>query len=156
MPLLCSRSSTKSPEPNIDQCRNGRLHDERGQRCLKCRRSSSMPAATLMKCGCIALGLISKVEPFTEEQAKNTGTLFREDGAVRTHSLGAGSCLALAIAIKSSLYTADKAWLSLKLAYESVFFGKSKRGVNAAVVCGQREASSYASSAKRTRKSSSG
>jgi ribonuclease VapC len=60
------------------------------------------------------LGLISKVEPFTEEQAKIAGTLIAKTKPLGL-SLGDRSCLALAMALKSPVYTADKVWLSLKL-----------------------------------------
>jgi PIN domain nuclease of toxin-antitoxin system len=60
------------------------------------------------------LGLISKVEPFTQEQAKIAGSLIAKTKPLGL-SLGDRSCLALAIVMKSPIYTADKPWLSLKL-----------------------------------------
>jgi ribonuclease VapC len=60
------------------------------------------------------VGLISKVEPFSAEQAKICGTLIAKTKPLGL-SLGDRSCLALAMAIKLPVYTADKLWLSLKL-----------------------------------------
>jgi PIN domain nuclease of toxin-antitoxin system len=60
------------------------------------------------------LGLISGVEPFSAEQAKIAGTLIAKTKPLGL-SLGDRACLALAIALKSPVYTADKPWLSLKL-----------------------------------------
>src|SRR5471030_3437439 len=48
------------------------------------------------------LGLISKVEPFTEEQAKIAGTLIAKTKSLGL-SLGDRSCLALAMALKSPI-----------------------------------------------------
>ena len=60
------------------------------------------------------LGLISKVEPFTQEQAKIAGTLIAKTKSLGL-SLGDRSCLALAMAMKAPVYTADKPWMRLKL-----------------------------------------
>lgn len=61
-----------------------------------------------------ATGLIAEIVPFTEEQARIAGGL-----VAQTHplglSLGDRACLALALAVKAPVYTADRAWKNLKL-----------------------------------------
>lgn len=61
-----------------------------------------------------ALSPIAEAVPFTEEQAKIAGSL-----VVQTRSLGLSlgdrACLALGIATKAPVYTADRMWKNLKL-----------------------------------------
>jgi ribonuclease VapC len=52
--------------------------------------------------------------PFTEEQAKATGSLIAET-RVFGLSLGDRACLSLAIALKAPVYTTDRSWKNLKL-----------------------------------------
>lgn len=60
------------------------------------------------------VGLISKIEPFSAEQAKISGTLIAKTKPLGL-SLGDRSCLALAMSLKLPVFTADKSWSSLKL-----------------------------------------
>lgn len=59
-------------------------------------------------------GPVQEYAPFTAEQAKMAGSL-----AVQTRSLGLSlgdrACLALGLTLKAPVYTADRAWKSLKL-----------------------------------------
>ena len=61
-----------------------------------------------------ALSPVAEVVPFTEEQARIAGSL-----VVQTRSLGLSlgdrACLALGIATKAPVYTADRTWKNLKL-----------------------------------------
>ena len=55
------------------------------------------------------LALLSRIEPFTESQAKHAAdlrTMTRRDGL----SLGDRACLALALEMGADVYTADHAW----------------------------------------------
>jgi PIN domain nuclease of toxin-antitoxin system len=58
---------------------------------------------------------IAEIVPFDEEQARIAGDLVS-----RTHSLGLSlgdrACLALGIALKAPVYTAETAWKKLKVA----------------------------------------
>jgi len=61
-----------------------------------------------------ALSLVTAAEPYTSEQARIAGDLI-----VKTEkyglSLGARSCLALAISLKAPVYTTEQIWKNLKL-----------------------------------------
>lgn len=61
-----------------------------------------------------ALSPISEIVSFTLEHARIAGDLVRE---TRAHglSLGDRACLALGIALKAPIYTADKSWTKLKI-----------------------------------------
>jgi ribonuclease VapC len=61
-----------------------------------------------------ALSPIHEIEPFTPEQAKTAGSLIRQTKALGL-SIGDRACLALAIALKAPVYTADRLWKNLKL-----------------------------------------
>ncbi|MGD0295282.1 MAG: type II toxin-antitoxin system VapC family toxin [Terracidiphilus sp.] len=61
-----------------------------------------------------ALSTVSKVEPFTIEQAKITGDLIAVTDKYGL-SLGDRSCLALAIALKAPVYTTEQLWKNLKV-----------------------------------------
>jgi ribonuclease VapC len=52
--------------------------------------------------------------PFTAEQAKIAGSLVSQTRRLGL-SLGDRACLALAMVLKSPIYTADKTWRNLKL-----------------------------------------
>ncbi len=54
------------------------------------------------------------VEPFDEDQARITGQLLPRTRSLGL-SLGDRACLALAIALKAPVYTADRAWKGLKI-----------------------------------------
>lgn len=57
---------------------------------------------------------IRQAVPFTAEQAKIAGGLVAETRALGL-SLGDRACLALGLALKAPVYTADRSWKSLKL-----------------------------------------
>jgi len=60
------------------------------------------------------VGIVGKIVPFTADHAKRTGSLIlktRSSGL----SLGDRACLALALELGISVYTADRLWKSLKL-----------------------------------------
>ena len=57
---------------------------------------------------------VGSVESFTPEQARIAGDLIAATEKYGL-SLGDRSCLALAIALKASVYTTEKAWKNLKL-----------------------------------------
>ncbi|MGA2964627.1 MAG: type II toxin-antitoxin system VapC family toxin [Terriglobales bacterium] len=57
---------------------------------------------------------IREAAPFTAEQARIAGTLVTQTRALGL-SLGDRACLALALALKAPVYTADKSWQNLKL-----------------------------------------
>jgi|HubBroStandDraft_1064217.scaffolds.fasta_scaffold00507_20 ribonuclease VapC len=57
---------------------------------------------------------IREVAPFTEEQARVAGSLVAQTRALGL-SLGDRACLALGLALKAPVYTADKSWKKLKL-----------------------------------------
>jgi ribonuclease VapC len=60
------------------------------------------------------LAPIRQAVPFTVEQAKTAGSLIAQTRALGL-SLGDRVCLALAIALKAPVYTADRLWRNLKL-----------------------------------------
>jgi ribonuclease VapC len=61
-----------------------------------------------------ARAALAEVVPFSEEQARIAGELVLL-GRPLGLSLGDRACLALALTLKAPLYTADRAWKSLKL-----------------------------------------
>jgi ribonuclease VapC len=60
------------------------------------------------------LSPIREVFPFTDEHAKLAGSLVAQTRALGL-SLGDRACLALGLALKAPVYTADKSWKNLKL-----------------------------------------
>jgi PIN domain nuclease of toxin-antitoxin system len=54
---------------------------------------------------------VSEVIPFTAEQAKTAGSMIAQTGL----SLGDRACLALGLTLQAPVYTADRAWKSLKI-----------------------------------------
>ena len=60
------------------------------------------------------LSPIREAVPFTPEQAKTAGSLIAQTSTLGL-SLGDRACLALAIALKAPVYTADRLWKNLKL-----------------------------------------
>jgi ribonuclease VapC len=60
------------------------------------------------------LSPIREASPFTDEQAKTAGSLVTQTRAFGL-SLGDRACLALALALKAPVYTADRSWKKLKL-----------------------------------------
>ena len=60
------------------------------------------------------LSPIREVVPFTAEQAKIAGRLVKDTKAFGL-SLGDRACLALGLALKAPVYTADKSWKNLKV-----------------------------------------
>lgn len=61
-----------------------------------------------------ANGLAGDVQTFTAEQAKAAGSLIADTRAFGL-SLGDRACLALALALRAPVYTADRSWKNLKL-----------------------------------------
>lgn len=61
-----------------------------------------------------AVGPIREPIDFTAEQARLAGTLVAATSPLGL-SLGDGACLALGIALKATIYTADRSWKNLKL-----------------------------------------
>jgi ribonuclease VapC len=61
-----------------------------------------------------ATGIIDEAPPFTPEHARLAGTLVGETRSLGL-SLGDRACLALGLAMKVPVYTADRSWKSLKL-----------------------------------------
>jgi PIN domain nuclease of toxin-antitoxin system len=61
-----------------------------------------------------ALSPIREAAVFTGEQAKIAGSLIAQTSGFGL-SLGDRACLALGIALKAPVYTADRSWKSLKL-----------------------------------------
>jgi len=61
-----------------------------------------------------AISPVRDVLPFTEEHAQIAGSLVAETRRLGL-SLGDRACLALGIALKAEVYTAEKAWKNLKL-----------------------------------------
>ncbi|HEY4902846.1 MAG TPA: type II toxin-antitoxin system VapC family toxin [Candidatus Sulfotelmatobacter sp.] len=57
---------------------------------------------------------VREVLPFDEEQARITGDLVTQTGPLGL-SLGDRACLALGIALKLPVYTAERAWKKLKI-----------------------------------------
>ena len=60
------------------------------------------------------LSSVSKIEPYTAEQAKIAGTLISQTKAFGL-SLGDRSCLALAKLRNAAVYTADRSWLNIQV-----------------------------------------
>ena len=60
------------------------------------------------------LSPIREAAPFTDEQARIAGSLVAQTRAFGL-SLGDRACLALGLALKAPVYTADKSWKKLKL-----------------------------------------
>jgi ribonuclease VapC len=60
------------------------------------------------------LSPIGEVAPFTAEHARITGSLIAQTRALGL-SLGDRACLALGLALKAPVYTADRSWKNLKL-----------------------------------------
>jgi len=60
------------------------------------------------------LAPVREAIPFTSEQAKIVGSLIPGTRSLGL-SLGDRACLALALALKAPVYTADKSWKNLKL-----------------------------------------
>ena len=61
-----------------------------------------------------ALSPLAEVVPFTAAHAKIAGSLVAETRALGL-SLGDRACLALGLALKTPVYTADRSWKKLKL-----------------------------------------
>jgi len=61
-----------------------------------------------------ANGVTEEVVDFTSEHAKTAGSLIAETRSLGL-SLGDRACLALALALKAPVYTADRSWKKLKL-----------------------------------------
>lgn len=62
------------------------------------------------------LSTIREAAPFTEEHARFAGSVIAQTRALGLSlSLGDRACLALGIALKAPVYTADKSWKKLKL-----------------------------------------
>jgi len=61
-----------------------------------------------------ATSAVSEVMAFTAEQAEVAGSMIAETRALGL-SLGDRACLALALSLNAPVYTADRAWKSLKL-----------------------------------------
>ena len=60
------------------------------------------------------LSSIREAAPFTDEHARLAGSLVAQTRALGL-SLGDRACLALGLALKAPVYTADKSWKNLKL-----------------------------------------
>lgn len=60
------------------------------------------------------LSPIREAEPFTDEHARIAGSLVTQTRTLGL-SLGDRACLALGLALKAPVYTADKSWKKLKL-----------------------------------------
>jgi len=61
-----------------------------------------------------ATGSVGEIVPFTIEHARAAGNLIGETRALGL-SLGDRACLALGLALKAPVYTADRSWKHLKL-----------------------------------------
>lgn len=61
-----------------------------------------------------ATGVMDEAVAFTAEQAKTAGDLVVQTRALGL-SLGDRACLALGLALRAPVYTADRAWKNLKL-----------------------------------------
>lgn len=61
-----------------------------------------------------ALSPLREVFPFTEDHAKVAGALVTQTRALGL-SLGDRACLALGLALRAPVYTADRSWSKLKL-----------------------------------------
>lgn len=62
----------------------------------------------------VATSGVGEVVPFTVEQARTAGDLIATTAPFGL-SLGDRACIALALDLKSAVYTTDKTWRSLKL-----------------------------------------
>ena len=62
----------------------------------------------------VTVSPIREVIPFTAEHAQIAGSLITHTRALGL-SLGDRACLALGLALRSAVYTADKSWKSLRL-----------------------------------------
>ncbi|HTF43810.1 MAG TPA: type II toxin-antitoxin system VapC family toxin [Terriglobales bacterium] len=60
------------------------------------------------------LSPIAEVAPFTAEHSRITGSLIAQTRALGL-SLGDRACLALGLALKAPVYTADRSWKNLKI-----------------------------------------
>ena len=60
------------------------------------------------------LGLLAGVQPFTERQARVAASL-RGSTRAAGLSLGDRACIALGIELDADVYTADRAWMDVKL-----------------------------------------
>lgn len=61
-----------------------------------------------------ATGSVREAIPFTADQAKTAGSLISQTRALGL-SLGDRACLALGLALKAPIYTADRSWKRLRL-----------------------------------------
>lgn len=61
-----------------------------------------------------ATGSVLEIVPFNLEHAKTAGSLIAETRSLGL-SLGDRACLALGLALKAPVYTADRSWKKLKL-----------------------------------------
>jgi len=61
-----------------------------------------------------AVSPIREAMAFTEEHAKTAGSLITQSRALGL-SLGDRACLALGLALRAAVYTADKSWKGLRL-----------------------------------------
>lgn len=61
-----------------------------------------------------AVSPIREAAPFTEEHARIAGSLVAQTRTLGL-SLGDRACLALGLALKAPVYTADKSWKNLKV-----------------------------------------
>lgn len=61
-----------------------------------------------------ATGSVGEIVPFTTEHARAAGNLIAETRALGL-SFGDRACLALALALRAPVYTADRSWKHLKL-----------------------------------------
>ena len=61
-----------------------------------------------------ATGLLRKAIPFDEQQARAAGSLLGQTRALRL-SLGDRACLALAMALRAPVYTAERLWKRVKV-----------------------------------------
>lgn len=62
----------------------------------------------------VAVSGVGEVVPFTAEQARTAGNLIATTAAFGL-SLGDRACIALALSLKTDVYTTDKTWRGLKL-----------------------------------------
>jgi PIN domain nuclease of toxin-antitoxin system len=61
-----------------------------------------------------ALSAVGEAVPFTREQARIAGSLVTQTRAMGL-SLGDRACIALGLALKAPVYTADRSWKNLRL-----------------------------------------
>ncbi|MDP9038527.1 MAG: type II toxin-antitoxin system VapC family toxin [Acidobacteriota bacterium] len=62
----------------------------------------------------LLLGLLDRIEPFLEKQARTSAALRRETSHVGL-SLGDRACLALALELGGEVYTTDRLWSGLRI-----------------------------------------